>query len=534
MFQTIFKEFLSEHPYLISGFLITILAIYFLQHIILSLHLTSLYAAVIKRNPIKRIAMIVGIILFAVVILNIIKNHIEMQFIPSLNSHIRSNLYNKTIYHHEHSIHTIELGKYIQNTNDMTEYMKYLSMRFFNDILKNVMIPFVIIAYLCVKYPKIGFPFLGSYLILILLCYCVKDIIQANKVKEDAFSKVVEDMHQSLFNLENIYVNNQGNEEMKKNDKKLQDYSNLSKECYQKANRFFVAYMIVLFASMIGLFYISQKHYKGETLVFIFILLFLYFNSMLAFGTIFFEVSQKLGELLSKNEFFERLFATTTSKSKQGMKQLKTMNHIQFDRITFSYKPKGVDPVFRNFSLDIQPGSHVVIMGTSGRGKTTLMKLLLKFYPVQEGIIRVNGVPINEIETRQLREKILYVNQKTSLFDETILYNLQYGNNVSEDTIRRLLREYDLSPMLEGKLERKVGSFGNQMSLGMQKVILLVRGLLRTTYDTIILDEPTASLDEQTKEKVMRMIQEKTKGKTVILITHDPYVLSFGYRVVKL
>ena len=154
-----------------------------------------------------------------------------------------------------------------------------------------------------------------------------------------------------------------------------------------------------------------------------------------------------------------------------------------------------------------------MITGKSGRGKTTLIKLLLKLQKLDDGDILVSGKSIKNINSDLIRKKIIYVNQKTNLFNDTILNNIKYGNNVSEDIIIDLIKKYDI--------QLDVNANGKSASLGMQKMAIILRGLLKPDYDTIILDEPTASVDILNKDRVMNMILELTQDKTVIIISHD-------------
>jgi len=162
------------------------------------------------------------------------------------------------------------------------------------------------------------------------------------------------------------------------------------------------------------------------------------------------------------------------------------------------------------------------------------MKLLLQFYKLDGGSIYLDGVNINEINVDSIRKNIIYINQKTTLFNDTILYNMKYGviwdesRGISLDNyIISLLNHYDLltvfNPSDENPTEclyKKIETNGNNISLGMQKVIFLIRGILQDC-NVYIFDEPFTSIDPNTRDRVMNMIDIETKGKTVIIITHD-------------
>ena len=149
--------------------------------------------------------------------------------------------------------------------------------------------------------------------------------------------------------------------------------------------------------------------------------------------------------------------------------------------------------------------------------------------------VRVDGVSLDEADLVYLRNRVNYVNQRTQLFHDTVLKNMQYGNDVSEDEIRKILRTHHLESIfgrLKHGIHSSAGVNGGSLSLGMQKVTILMRGLLRPEARVIILDEPLAGLDAHTRRKVISLIKERSAGKTLIVITHDKEIVPMMDRVV--
>ena len=173
----------------------------------------------------------------------------------------------------------------------------------------------------------------------------------------------------------------------------------------------------------------------------------------------------------------------------------------------------------------------------SGSGKSTLMKMLIGLYKPEKGEINIDGVDINDMNFKYLRNNVNYVNQKTNLFDESVIYNMLYGNDhVSEKELTEKLEQYKLLDVfsdLPHGIYANAGIHGGNLSGGMQKITLLMRGILKPGK-IIILDEPLAGLDSGTRMKVMDMILAETKNKTLIVITHDKEILPSMDKVINI
>ena len=118
---------------------------------------------------------------------------------------------------------------------------------------------------------------------------------------------------------------------------------------------------------------------------------------------------------------------------------------------------------------------------------------------------------------------------------DTILYNIQYGNNASRDTILKIIEKYQITVFdsLNSGIDTNVGLLGSNISLGMQKMIILLRGILREG-NIIIFDEPLTSLDPETRKKVLKMIKEECSSKTVLVITHDMEIVPYMDKIINI
>ena len=164
------------------------------------------------------------------------------------------------------------------------------------------------------------------------------------------------------------------------------------------------------------------------------------------------------------------------------------------------------------------------------------MKLLSGMYTPTSGLLQIDGHSVHTIDLQHLRRQIIYINQRTQLFNMSILKNIQYGNKVSAKEVGDLLKQYKLDTVyakLPQGIYTNAGVNGSSLSLGMQKVTMLMRGLLRNGK-VVILDEPLAGLDASTRVKVMRIIKDTCSGKTTLVITHDKEIIPYMDRVVNI
>jgi len=193
---------------------------------------------------------------------------------------------------------------------------------------------------------------------------------------------------------------------------------------------------------------------------------------------------------------------------------------IAFDNISFQY-PAG-PKVFDRFTLRLQPGQRVGLVGQSGGGKSTLFSLLQRFYDVEDGCITIDGQDISRVTQQSLREAISVVPQDISLFHRSILENIRYGRpNASDDEVLRaaIAARCDFVESLPEGLNTMVGDRGVKLSGGQRQRIAIARAFLKDA-PILLLDEATASLDGESEEAIREALGRLMRGRTVIAIAH--------------
>lgn len=194
---------------------------------------------------------------------------------------------------------------------------------------------------------------------------------------------------------------------------------------------------------------------------------------------------------------------------------------ITFDKVSFSYEEE--KQVLRNISLSIKKGQHVALVGQSGSGKSTLMNLLLRFYDIEKGSIRVDGNPITDIPLRNLRQGMSLVSQDIILFDDTVKANILYGNPQasSEQVIEAAKKAaaHDFIQALPKGYDTLIGEAGVRLSGGQRQRISIARAILKNA-PILLLDEATSSLDTESEHQVQKALTQLMEGRTSLIIAH--------------
>jgi ATP-binding cassette subfamily B protein len=198
-----------------------------------------------------------------------------------------------------------------------------------------------------------------------------------------------------------------------------------------------------------------------------------------------------------------------------------TGGEVSFDSVAFAYDPRR--PILEGVSFDVPPGKTVAIVGQSGGGKSTLARLLFRFYDVRGGAIRIDGQDLREVSQKSLRQAIGMVPQDTVLFNDTIGYNIGYarpGATAGEiEAAARAASIHDFILTLPDGYETKVGERGLKLSGGEKQRVAIARVVLKKP-SILIFDEATSALDSQTEREIQESLRAISADRTVLVIAH--------------
>lgn len=212
-------------------------------------------------------------------------------------------------------------------------------------------------------------------------------------------------------------------------------------------------------------------------------------------------------------------------------KKIKAEQEIIIDKIDFSYRKEL--KLLHNFSMNINKGECIAITGQSGCGKSTISKLLLGLYKVENGMIWIDGQPYLKINNMEIRQKIAYVPQEPYLFNDSIKENIRIGKlNATDEEIEnaaKIAHAHEFIMKFENGYETMVGERGNKLSGGERQRIAIARAIIKDA-PIILLDEATSALDNESEQFVNESLKSLINKKTIIMIAHRPSTIALADR----
>ena len=249
-----------------------------------------------------------------------------------------------------------------------------------------------------------------------------------------------------------------------------------------------------------------------------------------------FTISAFQRALAAAQRIFEIIDSKPTIHNPPATKKLNDIKgEIIFDNVVFHYVEG--KPVLKGVSLKVRPGEKVLILGPPGSGKSTILKLLMRFYNPVEGKILIDGHDIRELDIKTLRDQVALVPQEPFIFSSTIKENIAIGNpNASFDDIikaARIANIHDFIESLPNSYDTVVGERGLTLSGGQRQRIAIARALLKNPK-ILLLDDPVSNLDTETEKNLIKDLESVLKGRTVIIVSQRVSLARLADRIIVL
>jgi len=372
----------------------------------------------------------------------------------------------------------------------------------------------------------------GNILLILYVIFNFKNMFEPISMYESNMNDSESILVEILGNIEKIISRGESSREMKEYDEKNNETIKTSYMFYENVNNHniimnTILYVILFIAIAYLIYLVFHKDLDVTTFIAFFSILLLYRDKMIATILQVPDFVEFMGRSIAVVETFADLVQNYKNRTERDYEIYDLpFTKIRFDHVYFKYATTGQE-IYRDYSVELRVENKIIgITGGSGKGKSTLMKLLLKLYQPDEGDIYIDDVNIRDIDPDYLRKNIVYVNQNSRMFDRTVLENIYYACNDSlkcEENYRKIMQYKKIRELYKNVniQEKEAGAGGENLSGGQRQVINIISGLI-SPCKILILDEPTNALDGELKREILHIIREFKKTKTAIfIITHD-------------
>jgi len=409
--------------------------------------------------------------------------------------------------------------------NRVSTLVYFIYNNFVSNILPNLSILFVIFLYFIYNDFKFGAIFLFFNILIILIGYfIVKKMIPNMYNCEDNVILLESSIQEILNNFDKIIYRGYTQKESNILNKESDNVLGVHYKYYKKLMYFnIIINTIVFIAIFILVFYLIHMFCSKKINITIFIT---FFTILLLYRDNILNSMQEIPEyidFMGRYKYLENIFKSVeVYRDEQKSNKIKNLNfdNIKIRGVSFKYSKT---MILNNFNLEFDTNNIVGIIGKSGKGKSTIAKLIIKMHKY-EGNIYIDNNNIQNIDTNYIRSNIIYVNQNSKLFDKNINQNLFYGcDDKSSIDKLNIIMKYENIRKLLSKLDfkNKVGVGGANISGGERQIINIINGLI-TPSKILILDEPTNALDIELKKDLIEVIKHfKQYKKCIIIISHD-------------
>lgn len=409
--------------------------------------------------------------------------------------------------------------------------------------IRRFIIPYIIffiVATIYLSYIHIN---LGLTMVILLVSNLLLIFGSANKCKNEtlklssSFEVVLKEMEDILSNLQSIQAEGREQFELDIIKKVSEEYDDVSYGIIRCSLQYKIIGNILLCLFLYVMMRVAYSLFEKNkitisTLVTIFFII--KYNQ---------EANKRILGLVESSAYHYGIMTKMKNLVKipeQGLMQLENpkFNHIdiKFKDIYFKY-PGSQRYILKGVNLNIKDGDRIAIIGDIGSGKSTILRLIMKLYNPDKGIMTLNGKNYNDISHIDLFSNIGYMPQSPVLFNRSIMDNIKYGReHIDDKVIVNLLKEFDVYEQfsnLDDGLYTKIGKGGSKISGGQKQIIWFLRIFLKNP-PLLVLDEPTASLDINTKKIMSSLIEKVLQNKTIIMVTHDEFLIKFAKRKMEL
>ena len=449
-----------------------------------------------------------------------------------------------TIFKHLHSLslqfhlnrQTGALSKFIdRGTKGIDFLLRYVIFNVVPTFIEIILVTIILLNLYGYFYALITIITITIYVILTFIITQWR--VQFRRDMNSADNSVSTKMIDSLLNFETVKYFNNENHEFNRLDVSLKKYELAANKSRHSLSLLNIAQIIVIMSGITIMLVMTAFGIRSNDIsiggfVVINAYMLQLYQPLNFLGSVYREIQQSLVDM-------ENMFNLLDEKSKvkDSLKQLKinSKTEIKFSNISFGYDERRT--VIKDISFEVPNGKKVAIVGPTGAGKSTISRLLFRFYDPTNGSIYINDENINSISQHSLRKIIGVVPQDTVLFNDTIHYNISYGDpKASEDDIINAAKNADIHDFvisLPDGYETIVGERGLKLSGGEKQRVAIARTFLKNPK-ILFFDEATSALDSSTEKEIQKNLENMSKDKTTLIISHRLSTTAYADNIIVL
>ena len=426
------------------------------------------------------------------------------------------------------------LNRFIdRGTKGIDFLLRYVLFNVVPTFIELVLVIIILLTLYGFEYAIITFITISIYVILTFTITQWR--LQFRKDMNSADNAASTKMIDSLLNFETVKYFNNENHEFKRLDESLEKYENAANKnrtslSLLNISQTFVIMIGITLMLVLTVFGIQNKTITVGGFVVINAYMLQLYQPLNFLGTIYREIRQSLVDM--ENMF--NLLKEKNNIDDSGSEHLKNNNaEIIFKNIFFGYENRRT--IINNISFSIPEGKSLAIVGPTGAGKSTISKLLFRFYDPDSGEILINKKNIKKYKQNSLRQMIGVVPQDTVLFNDTIFYNISYGliDSSEEDVINaaKIAGIHDFIESIPNKYNTIVGERGLKLSGGEKQRVAIARAVLKNP-SILFFDEATSALDTNTEKEINKNLNKISQGKTTLIIAHRLSTVSNADKII--
>ena len=542
MIYELYKEFIKKNKVNFTLFILT-----FIYIPISKLALPHIYGKFISNIKSKNLTRNKQLLIYLVLLwsfiqgLKLISNYFENKIMPQFHNTVRNFILNKVLTKYENNYEELKIGDIISKVMGSPHVFTDVFWLFKDFVFRNIIIVVSAFFYLFKQNKSLSLVFLGCMSLIFIISYlfnknCKSSVVNLTKVNDEIHEEIAD----TISNVMSIYVSKKKDEELNRFNKlgnnlvkKHQDV----RGCYRKFKLIYTIIFIGIFIVLnyYTLYLYNKKKINASSIISIFIINY----SILTDFMIIYDNTKEYLYLDANLGFLVKYLENLKTNNKLNNERINKNEKLIITAKNLNYSI-GDKRILSNINFDFNKYSSnekMLVMGHIGSGKSSLAKILVKLYSTYEGSIKINNQELRNINIKDLRNYINYIPQNPKLFNRTLFENITYGNQkATKKDINNILDKLDINDLkikFNKLMEETVGKEGSKLSGGQKQIVFLLRAILMNS-SMLIIDEPSASLDDASKEKLINFFNTYFKNKALIIISHDDNFKKICNKMIKL